>query len=88
MNRATLYAYRCLRRLSRWGGRVPPQAIELAQKARFSRHTLTPSEIAFLRGLVDQQRACLCAALPQPWAIIFRYLWGAGPLKNVYKREI
>ena len=88
VNRATLYAYRCLRRLSRWGGRVPPQAIELAQKARFSRHTLTPSEIAFLRGLVDQQRACLCAALPQPWAIIFRYLWGAGPLKNVYKREI
>ena len=41
-NRAALYGYRCLERMERWGGRVSERAVELARKAKFSQHTLTP----------------------------------------------
>ena len=74
---ATGRPYNCLKRMERWGGRVDPEAVELAQKARFSQHTLTEEELDRLRALVDDQRARLCAALgPLPW-LAFRFLWGA-----------
>ncbi len=74
--RAALYAYRCLLRLRRWGGQVNPRAEELAQKARFSRHSLTPEEGAEAHALADRERARLCACLSgvKYWA--FLYLWG------------
>ncbi len=74
--RAALYAYRCLLRLRRWGGRADPRAEELAQKARFSRHSLTREEGAEARALADGERARLCACLSgvKRWA--FLYLWG------------
>ena len=76
-NRAALYAYNCLKRMERWGGRVDPEAVELAQKARFSQHTLTEEELDRLRALVDDQRARLCAALGPLPRLAFRFLWGA-----------
>lgn len=90
-NRAALDAYGCLRRLERWGGRVDERAVELAQKARFSQHTLSQEELAELRGLVDRERARLCAGLsPVKW-LAFRYLWGkpaqAGNRENPEKSE-
>ena len=74
--RAALYAYRCLLRLRRWGGRVDPRAEELAQKARFSRHSLTREEGAEARALADRERARLCACLSGAKRWAFLYLWG------------
>ncbi len=74
--RAALYAYRCLLRLRRWGGQVNPRAEELAQKARFSRHSLTPEEGAEAHALADRERARLCACLSGVKCWAFLYLWG------------
>lgn len=75
-NRAALYAYGCLKRMERWGGRVDPEAVELAQKARFSRHTLTKEELDQLRVLVDRERERLCMGLSPLPRLAFRFLWG------------
>lgn len=75
-NRAALYAYSCLLRLERWGGGIAPRALELAQKAKFSQHTLTPEELAELRVFVDRERARLCASPPLWKRLAARYLWG------------
>lgn len=75
-NRASLYAYGCLKRMERWGGRVDPKAVELAQKARFSQHTLTKEELDGLRELVDVERERLCVILDPLPRLAFRFLWG------------
>lgn len=75
-NRAALDAYGYLRRMERWGGSVDERAVELAQKARFSRHILTREELDELRGRVDAQRARLCAVLGPAARLAFRYAWG------------
>ncbi len=78
-NRAALYAYRCLEELARWGGSIDPQGVELAEKAKFSPHTLTEEEAAALRRLVDRERARLAAG-PSRWRrLLFRYAWGRPP---------
>lgn len=75
-NRAALYAYRCLERLRRWGGRIDPQAVELAEKAKYSAHTLTEEELARLTGLLDGERVRLSVG-PAWWRrLLFRYVWG------------
>ncbi|MCI8699180.1 MAG: hypothetical protein HFF29_08770 [Oscillospiraceae bacterium] len=76
-NRAALYAYGCLLRLERWGGKIDPLALELAQKARFSRHVLSREELARLRALIDAERARLCQTLGPVKGSAFRWLWGA-----------
>lgn len=75
-NRAALDGYGYLLRLARWGGEVAPRALELAQKARFSQHTLTPEELAEMRAFVDAERARLCASPPMWKRLALRYLWG------------
>lgn len=75
-NRAALYAYGCLKRMERWGGRVDPEAVELAQKARFSRHTLTKEELDQLCVLADRERERLCVVLSPLPRLAFRFLWG------------
>ena len=75
-NRAALACYGYLRGMERWGGRVDQRAVELAQKAKFSQHTLTPEELDELRGLVDGERRRLCVALRPEKRILFRYFWG------------
>lgn len=75
-NRAALACYGYLRGMERWGGQVDERAVELAQKAKFSRHILTPEELEELRGLVDGERRRLCAALRPEKRILFRYFWG------------
>ena len=75
-NRSALVCYGYLCRLERWGGGMDPRAEELAQKARFSQHTLTEEELDLLRYLVDQERSILCAALDLPMQLVFRYWWG------------
>lgn len=75
-NRAALYAYQCLERLSHWGGRIQPQAVELAEKAKYSTHTLTAEEVALLVRLVNRERTRLSAVLDWWQRPLFRYLWG------------
>lgn len=75
-NRAALACYGYLLRMERRGGRMDTQAVELAQKARFSQHTLTEEELALLRRLVDRERTRLCVAHALPKRLVFRYLWG------------
>lgn len=79
-NRAALYAYRCLERLERWGGRIDPRGVELAEKAKYSAHTLTEAELAVLTRLVDGERARLAAEPPWWKGPLFRYFWGAPRL--------
>ena len=75
-NRAVLDGYGCLLRLERWGGRVDERAVELAQKARFSQHTLTREELSLLRFLVDRERTRLCVTPGRAKRLLFRYFWG------------
>ena len=75
-NQAALACYGYLCRLKRWGGVMDSQAVELAEKARFSQHTLTEPELGLLRGLIDRERTRLCAAPGLPKRLAFRYLWG------------
>ena len=75
-NRAALHSYHYLLRLERWGGEVDEEALELAEKARFSQHTLTDEERQTLTRKVDEQRFRLCQRLHPVKRIVFRYLWG------------
>ena len=75
-NRAALACYGYLCRMERWGGRIDGRAVELAQKARFSQHTLTGEELDELRALADRERTRLCVALDPLPRLAFRYLWG------------
>lgn len=85
-NRSALMCYGYLSRMERWGGKIDPQAVELAQKARFSQHTLTQEELSFLRDLVDRERTRLCVAPGLPKRLVCRYWWGMprepGPLTD------
>ncbi|MDE6281899.1 MAG: transglutaminase-like domain-containing protein, partial [Oscillospiraceae bacterium] len=75
-NRAALNGYGYLLGMERWGGQIAPRALELAQKARFSQHTLTREELDEMRALVDEERARLCAS-PDRWKrLAARYRWG------------
>ena len=75
-NRSALICYSYLCRLERWGGRMDTQAVELAQKARFSQHTLTREELGLLRYLVDRERSRLCVVPSLTMRLAFRYWWG------------
>lgn len=75
-NRSALVCYGYLCRLERWGGRMDPRAVELAQKARFSQHTLTQEELGLLRHLVDRERTRLCVVPRLPMRLVWRYWWG------------
>ena len=75
-NRAALDGYGYLQGMERWGGQIAPRALELAQKAKFSQHTLTREELDEMRGLIDGERARLCAS-PDRWKrLAARYRWG------------
>lgn len=86
-NRAGLYAYRCLERMERWGGRIDPQGLELAEKAKYSGHTLTEEELAGLTRLVARERTRLAAGLVWWRRLPFRYLWGM-PSPPVFDRDL
>ena len=75
-NRAALACYGYLCRLERWGGRMDGRAVELAQKARFSQHTLTEEELGLLRRMVDRERTRVCVAPALPKRLAARLFWG------------
>jgi len=75
-NRAAIEAYRYLQRLARRGGRIPPQALALAQKAKFSQHTLTEDERSAAVDAAQAEAKRLDGTLPLGRRILLRYLWG------------
>ena len=56
-----------------WNQDLPPQLEELALKARFSQHTLTPEEVAVFRQEWDAARESLQSVLTLPQQLWFRY---------------
>ncbi len=82
-NAAVLWAWRCHRRLQSWerAGKVPEEkeALDqslaaLAQKARFSQHTLSEAERQRALQLLQREAELVEAALP-PWKSALFRLW-------------
>lgn len=76
VNRAVLNGYHYLLRLARWGGQMEPYVLELAQKARFSQHTLTDEERRLVVSLFHEERRRIPEGLSFVKKLLFRYLWG------------
>lgn len=74
-NAAVLAAWGWFQRLERWGGQAGPMARDLAGKARFSQHTITPEErgqmLAELGGEILRVRRSLPAWKRLPFALLF-----------------
>lgn len=75
-NRAALDGYRYLLRLQRWGGKLDDDILALAQKAKFSQHTLTPEEQQTMTACVERERLRLSRSLPLFQRLVFRFWWG------------
>ena len=63
-NRAAIAAYLYLQRLTRWGAEPPARAGELAQKAKFSPHTLAEERDAVLRAAPRAAAEAVDRSLP------------------------
>ncbi len=79
-NRAVLFGYRCLSRMGYWGGKIPPEARALAEKAMYGGSPLTGEERQAMAGLFNGQRQALWMRLYGWRRLAFLYLWG-GPDK-------
>ena len=73
-NRSAIDAYRRCRRLEAWGGAMDPALEELARKAKFSQHTLTPEEREAAWSLLEAVRTRVDGALPWWKRWVFRLL--------------
>ena len=75
-NRAAIAAYLYLQRLTRWGAEPPARAGELAQKAKFSPHTLTAEERDAVLRAARAAAEAVDRSLPWWKRFAFRYLLG------------
>ena len=75
-NRAAIAAYLYLQRLTRWGAEPPARAGELAQKAKFSPHTLTAEERDAVLRAARAAAEAVDKSLPWWKRFAFRYLLG------------
>ena len=75
-NRAVIDMYRYLVRLSRRGGRIPDEAQALAEKAKFSQHTLTEDERSTMAALTQREAESLDARLSPVKRLLLRYWFG------------
>jgi len=74
-NRRALVIHHRLCRLSKWTKQpVPTEVTQLAQKARFSNHTLTAPELARLQGHLGLAEAAI-SHLPFPQRLIAKWLF-------------
>lgn len=75
-NAAVRYAYACRQGLKSWGGQASEELTALAEKARFSQHTLTAAERERAVELFQEEARRVYGALP-PWKRgVFILLWG------------
>ena len=75
-NRAVIDMYRYLTRLSRRGGSIPEEATTLAEKAKFSQHTLTEDERSTMAALTQREAESLDAGLSLVKRLLLRYWFG------------
>lgn len=75
-NRAVIDMYRYLTRLSRRGGSIPEDANTLAEKAKFSQHTLTEDERSTMAALTQREAESLDAGLSLVKRLLLRYWFG------------
>lgn len=75
-NRAVIDMYRYLTRLSRRGGSIPEEATTLAEKAKFSQHTLTEDERSTMAALTQREAESLDARLSPVKRLLLRYWFG------------
>ena len=74
-NRAVLEIYGRFQALTRWGGTIPEEVTEFAQKARFSQHRLTEAERRQAVSLLTRALRRVGKALP-PWKqLLFWIVW-------------
>lgn len=73
-NLGVIRAYRYVLRLTRWGAELDPALEALAQKAKFSPHTLTEEERASALSAARTAAGQLDGALPLPRRLLLRYL--------------
>jgi len=74
-NRQALYRYREAKRMA-WlvRGTVPEELVQLAEKAKFSQHTLTEEELARMDAYLEQAQQALSK---KPWLLrlALRLIW-------------
>lgn len=75
-NAAALYAYACHRKLKPWGGQEREELTTLAEKARFSSHTLTKAERDRAAELFYTEKRELEGKLPAWKRPFFFLFWG------------
>ncbi len=75
-NAAVLWAWHCHQALIAWGGQESEDLTALAQKARFSRHTLTEPERQTALTLLEQETRRVYTALPGWKKPLFRARFG------------
>lgn len=74
-NQQALARWRELARLSRLTGQKPDRdALAIAQRAKYSQHTISPEELARLDGHLRQAIHFLAQ---KPWALVYRILFAA-----------
>ena len=76
-NKAVLYAYACHRSLKNWGGQEDEVLTALAEKARFSQHTLTAAERDRAAELFLAEKRRVGEELSAWKKPVFLFLWGA-----------
>ncbi|MGM9594571.1 MAG: hypothetical protein ACI3U8_09470, partial [Candidatus Onthomonas sp.] len=74
-NRAVLEIYGRFQTLTRWGGSIPEEITELAQKARFSQHQLTEGERRQAVGLLTRELRRVGKDLPSWKRLLFWLVW-------------
>ena len=73
--KAVIDAYRYLERLTPWGGLIDTDAVELAQRAKFSQHVITGEERDVMLMLTETQRDNVWDKLPK-WKRLRFWLCG------------
>ena len=75
-NAAVLYAYRCYEGLKPWGGVENEELTALAERAKFSQHTLTPAQRDRGAELFREEARRVYGVLPAWKKPLFTLLWG------------
>lgn len=75
-NAAVLWAYRYSEKLRAWGGETPAELTQLAQKARFSQHTLTRREQERAAERLEETVRQVREGLPGWKRGVFGVYWG------------
>ncbi len=75
-SRAVLYIYNCSRTLSRFGADIPREIVSIAEKVRFSQHSITREERLAAYALFIDMRDKLCSGQNVFRRFLIRYILG------------